>query len=51
MTFSQTIRLIPRLVKYNLQVIFAGKFVWFLLAALGFFMFFMFQSAWNRSET
>ena len=50
MTLSQTIQLIPRLVKYNLKVIFAGKFFWFLLAALGFFLFFMFQSAWNRSE-
>ena len=50
MTFSQTIQLIPRMVKYNLKVIFAGKFVWFLLAAFGFFGYFMFQSAWNRNE-
>ena len=50
MTFSQTIQLIPRMVKYNLKVIFAGKFVWFLLAAFGFFGYFMFQSAWNRDE-
>jgi len=38
------------MVKYNLKVIFAGKFVWFLLAAFGFFCYFMFQSAWNRNE-
>jgi hypothetical protein len=50
MTFSQTIKLIFRMVKYNLKVIFAGKFIWFLLAALGFFGFFMFQAAWNRAE-
>ena len=50
MTFSQTIRLIPRIVKYNLKVIFAGKFVWFLLAALVFFCFFMFQNAWERAD-
>jgi len=50
MTFSQTIHLIPRLVKYNLKVIFAGKFVWFLLAAFAFFCFFMFNSAWNRAD-
>ena len=50
MTFSQTIQLIPRMVKYNLKVIFAGKFFWFLLAAFGFFGFFMFQSAWNRAD-
>ena len=50
MTFSQTLRLIPRIVKYNLKVIFAGKFVWFLLAALVFFGFFTFQNAWERTE-
>ena len=50
MTFLQTIRLIPRIVKYNLKVIFAGKFVWFLLAALVFFGFFMFQNAWERAD-
>ena len=50
MTISQTIRLIPRMVKYNLKVIFAGKFVWFLLAAFVFFGFFMFNSAWQRAE-
>jgi len=31
-------------------VIFAGKFVWFLLVSLVFFGFFMFQNAWNRAE-
>ena len=50
MTLSKILPLIPRLVKYNLKVIFAGKFVWFLLAAFGFFGFFMFQNAWERSE-
>jgi len=50
MTFSHIIKLAPRMVKYNLKVIFAGKFVWFLLAAFLFFGYFMFQSAWNRAE-
>jgi len=50
MNFSQTVQLIYRMVRYNLKVIFAGKFVWFLLAALLFFGFFMFQSAWNRAD-
>ena len=40
----------PRLVKYNLKIIFAGKFIWFLLAAFLFFAYFMFQIAWSRSE-
>ena len=38
------------IVRYNLKIIFAGKFFWFLLAAFGFFAFFMFQQAWNRAE-
>lgn len=50
MTFNQFIQLMPRVAKYNLKIIFAGKFIWFLLAAFGFFAFFMFQSAWNRDE-
>ena len=39
-----------KLVRYNLKIIFAGKFLWFLLAAFAFFAFFMFQLAWNRGE-
>lgn len=50
MTLKEFILLLPRLVKYNLQIIFAGKFVWFFLAALAFFGFFMFQNVWNRAE-
>ena len=42
--------LTTRIVRYNLKIIFAGKFFWFLLAAFGFFAFFMFQQAWNRAE-
>lgn len=51
MTFKQFLQLLPKVVKYNLKIIFAGKFVWFLAAAFLFFAFFMFQSAWNRAET
>lgn len=50
MTTKQLILLLPKVVKYNLKIIFAGKFIWFLLAAFVFFAYFMFQSAWNRSE-
>ncbi|MDH6344010.1 hypothetical protein M2480_002872 [Parabacteroides sp. PFB2-12] len=50
MTLKQFISLAPKVAKYNLKVIFAGKFIWFFLAALGFFCLFMFQLAWNRSE-
>ncbi|MDR2915000.1 MAG: hypothetical protein LBV74_09255 [Tannerella sp.] len=45
------ITLITKVVRYNLKIIFAGKFFWFLLAAFAFFAFFMFQQAWNRAET
>lgn len=44
------IMLIIKVVRYNLKIIFAGKFFWFLLAAFAFFAFFMFQQAWNRGE-
>lgn len=50
MTFNQFISLLPKVVKYNLKIIFAGKFIWFLLAAFAFFAFFMFQSAWKMAE-
>ena len=42
--------LIYKLVQYNLKIIFAGKFFWFLLSSFIFFAFFMFQLAWNRGE-
>ncbi len=51
MRFRQVISLVPKLIKYNMKIIFAGKFVWFLLAAFAIFAFFMFQIAWNRGET
>lgn len=48
MTTKQLILLLPKIVKYNLKIIFAGKFIWFLLAAFVFFAYFSFQIAWNR---
>jgi len=44
------ITLVSKLIRYNLKIIFAGKFFWFLLASFAFFAFFMFQLAWNRGE-
>ena len=38
------------MVRYNLKVIFAGKFIWFLLASFAFFAFFMYNLAWNKGE-
>jgi len=42
--------IISKIIQYNLKIIFAGKFFWFLLSAFLFFAFFMFQVAWNRGE-
>ena len=39
-----------RVIRYNLRIIFVGKFLWFLLASFAFFAFFMFQLAYNRGE-
>lgn len=50
MNVGSFIKLGVKMVRYNLKIIFAGKFFWFLLAAFGFFAFFMFQQAWNREE-
>ncbi|MDY9919880.1 MAG: hypothetical protein U2P89_13560 [Proteiniphilum sp.] len=50
MSIKNYIGLTTKIVRYNLKIIFAGKFFWFLLAAFGFFAFFMFQQAWNRAE-
>lgn len=38
-----------RMVRYNLKIIFAGKFVWFLISAFAFFLFFAIQTVINRS--
>lgn len=50
MSLKKHIQLTTNIVQYNLKIIFAGKFLWFLLAAFAFFAFFMFQQAWNRVE-
>ncbi len=38
------------MVRYNLKIIFAGRFFWFLLAAFAFFLFFAIQTVWNRGN-
>jgi hypothetical protein len=42
-SFKNTVRMI----RYNLKIIFAGRFIWFLLAAFAFFLFFAIQTVWN----
>ena len=37
-----------RMIRYNLKIIFANRFIWFLIAAFAFFAFFAIQSVLNR---
>lgn len=45
-----TIKFIKKLIQYNLKIIFANKFIWFFLASLVFFLFFMVNSVWQGSR-
>lgn len=38
-----------KMIRYNLKIIFANRFIWFLLAALGFFLFFAIQTVLERN--
>ena len=38
---------LSRMVKYNLRIIFANKFIWFLITSFGFFIFFAIQFVWE----
>lgn len=42
--------ILVKMIRYNLKIIFANKFIWFLVAALAFFLFFAIQSVWNRQN-
>lgn len=35
------------MIRYNMRIIFSGRFIWFMLAAFVFFMFFAIQTVWN----
>ncbi len=36
--------------RYNLQIVFSGKFIWFLLASLAFFLFFLTMMSFNENN-
>lgn len=40
---------ITRMIRYNLKIIFANRFIWFLLSAFAFFVFFAIQSVLERN--
>ncbi len=44
---KNTLNLISRMVRYNMRIIFGGRFIWFLLAAFGFFVFVSITGVWN----
>ncbi|MEZ5042857.1 MAG: hypothetical protein R2828_23380 [Saprospiraceae bacterium] len=44
------ITLLGSLIRYNLKIIFAGRFLWFLLAAFAFYLFFMVVSVLDNNE-
>ena len=50
MTLKSYLDILPRLVRYNLQIIFANKFIWFLLTALVFFGYFMYRTAYQADD-
>ncbi len=45
-----TLIFLRKLVTYNIKIIFANKFIWFFLAALLFYLFFMVNSVWEGSR-
>ncbi len=50
--FRNTLKVIFRIMKYNLRIIFGNRFIWFLIAAFAFFAFFAVQQVLqNRSFT
>ncbi len=45
---KNTLSIWGKMIRYNLKIIFANRFIWFLLAALGFFLFFAIQTVLNN---
>ncbi len=41
------LHVLVKMIRYNLRIIFANKFIWFLIAALAFFLFFAIQTVYN----
>lgn len=47
---NSALMLIGRIIRYNLKIVFAGRFFFFLLAALAFYVFFMVISVFDNVE-
>lgn len=50
MSIKDTIKSFAKLCGYNMRIIFAGKFIWFLLLGLALFFFLMFSAASKATE-
>lgn len=50
MSIKDTIRSFAKLCGYNMRIIFAGKFIWFLLLGLALFFFLMYSAASESTE-
>jgi len=48
--FLNNLTLLRKIIKYNMKIIFAGQFVWFLLAAFGFYVFIALQAIFENSS-
>ena len=44
---KNTLNLVLKMIQYNFKIIFGGRFIWFLLAAFGFFAFIAIVGVWN----
>jgi len=47
---TQKLLLLWKMTRYNLQIVFSGKFIWFLLASVAFFLFFCTMMAFNDNN-
>lgn len=45
--FKNTLNLVGKMIQYNFRIIFGGRFIWFLLAAFGFYAFVAIMAVWN----
>lgn len=47
MKYKNTMQLVAKMVNYNFRVIFAGRFIWFFLAAFAFYVFIAIEAVYN----
>lgn len=45
---KNNLSILVKMIRYNLRIIFANRFIWFLIASLGFFLFFAVQIVLNN---